>query len=647
MDIDVIKDTAFQTVEDDYNKNIKAVPIPEKEIGIDLSNSILQNIADSLNSINSSKFDISAIDSFTNVSRSRNEIYNTLDYMAEDSTLAAVLETYAEDATETNDQGKIVWAESADGDILKFITYLLEALNVDKNVYKWTHSLCKYGDVYLRLYRESDYQDLLFNDKDDTKSKTNKLKKKKKSNLNEDVIINAYSKNDNYIHYIEMAPNPAQIFELTRFGKTAAYIQTEVQATQTKNDTMGTANPLLNKYNFNKNDVHLFPPFEWVHGCLEDNSSRIPEEVTLFLDDQNEKSLTYNVKRGQALLYNVYKVWRQLMLLENSVLLNRVTQSSIVRVIGVEVGDMPKESVRLHLMQIKELIEQKSALDVGHSLNEYTNPGPVVNNVYVPIRNQKGTLTTQQIGGEVKIGDLADLDHYQDKMFGSLRVPKQYFGITDDNAGFSGGESLSIISSRYAKMIKRIQNVIIQMITDAINLILIDTGNDAYINKFTLKMQAPTTKEEVDRRDNLSSKVQLVRDIMDTLADIENTTTKLKILKSLLSSTISDSEVIQLLQDEIDTMEADLEQQEIEELQSDLEGSGGEEENIDDFNSGSSSSFSDTDSLNFDTDFSLDSIDDSENTSNDIDSETNDNSLPSPADLGAGDFSDLTNPELT
>ena len=51
--------------------------------------------------------------------------------------------------------------------------------------------------------------------------------------------------------------------------------------------------------------------------------------------------------------------------------------------------------------------------------------------------------------------------YYQDKFFGGLRVPKQNFGVTNDNAGFSGGESLSIISSRYAKMIKRIQNTLI------------------------------------------------------------------------------------------------------------------------------------------------------------------------------------------
>ena len=149
---------------------------------------------------------------------------------------------------------------------------------------------------------------------------------------------------------------------------------------------------------------------------MEDNTSRVPEEVDIFLDnDANEETgtkMSYKVRRGQSLLYNVYKLWRELMLLENSVLLNRITKSSIVRVIGVEVGDMPKEMVGPHLQGIKQMIEQKSAIDVGNGMGEYTNPGPIENNIYVPTHEGVGNITTTQIGGDVDVKGLADLDYY-------------------------------------------------------------------------------------------------------------------------------------------------------------------------------------------------------------------------------------------
>lgn len=236
-------------------------------------------------------------------------------------------------------------------------------------------------------------------------------------------------------------------------------------------------------------------------------------------------------------------------------LLNRITKSSIVRIINVEVGDMPKEMVGPHLQGIKALMEQKAAINEGNSIQEYTNPGPIENNIYVPINNGKGAITTDQVGGDVNISQIPDIEYFQNKFFGAMRIPKQYFGLTEDGAGFNGGESLAIISSRYAKMIKRIQNSIIQAITSAINLMLIDKGLNQYINKFTIKMQPPTTQEEVDRRENTTSKIQIVSDVMNLVSDVEDPTTKLKILKSLLSSVISDPEVISLLQDEISRLE--------------------------------------------------------------------------------------------
>ena len=48
--------------------------------------------------------------------------------MAEDSSIAAILETYAEDATEADDQGNVVWVESDNDDIVKYITYLLNSI---------------------------------------------------------------------------------------------------------------------------------------------------------------------------------------------------------------------------------------------------------------------------------------------------------------------------------------------------------------------------------------------------------------------------------------------------------------------------------------------------------------------------------------
>ena len=242
-------------------------------------------------------------------------------------------------------------------------------------------------------------------------------------------------------------------------------------------------------------------------------------------------------------------------LLENSVLLNRLTKSSILRTINVEVGDMGKNEVQVLLRRIKSMIEQKTAYNLGTSMQDYTSPGPIENVLYFPVHEGKGAVTASQIGGDVNVGDLIDLDYWKNKLFGSLGIPKQYLGDTDDAAGFNGGTSLSLISSNYAKRVKRGQNAYIQCITDAVNLILLERGLKQYINKFTLHMQSPTTQEEKDRKENMSSSINNIREIMSLLDEIEDKQTKLEILKSLLSNAITNTEVIGFIQDEIDKLD--------------------------------------------------------------------------------------------
>ena len=610
---------AYEDGTDIYGKNPVAKPAPGKNIGIDIDGEFYDNIIDA--GISSS-LDVAKIQSFTQVSHNRDTTMQLLDTMAEDSTISAVLEVYAEDATETNDNGDIVWVTSSKSEIVKFITYLLDTMNVNKNIYKWVYSLCKYGDVYLRLYRQSEYEDELF---------------KEKKSLNEDVILKAYAKSDKFAHYVEMVPNPAEMFELTRLGKTYGYIKANINTSAKKDDLI---NYSAYRYTFAKQDVEVYDATSFVHAALEDNVSRCPEEVEIFLSNDDLKSntnaLTYTVRKGQSLLYNSFKVWREMTLLENSLLLNRLSKSSLIRVIGVEVGDMPKESVRPHLMGIKQLIEQKVAFNVGKSMDEYTNPGRVENTIYVPTHNSIGTISTQQIGGDVDVKSLADVDYFRNKLGGSLRVPKQYLGDTDDATGFNGGTSLSLISSRYAKAIKRIQNSVIQMITDAVNIMLIDKGLDSYIGKFQIKMQTPTTQEEKDRKDAQGATINMIQDIMNLLdgTEIENASAKLKILKSLLSNVISDSDIIQIITDEIENLEA-------------LENEGEDTTDDEGPDIGGSHRLGSGIHSNPSADINL-NIDDNDNEP-DIElpmEEPDNDTLPTPADLGVGDMSDFDNLEI-
>ena len=513
-----------------------------------------------------SKLDVSAIDRFTSISNARDQVYQLIDTMCNDSAVSAIIRTYTDDVCEMADNGHIVWCESSDPNISRFVNYLLNIMNVDKQIGKWVYCLIKYGDVYLRLYRESDYHDVLFNRADRTKQA-----------LNEAVNLSIHNTNDNYSYYIEMVPDPSTMFELTRHGQTFGYIETPNKPNNfdTTSYVGGTTGMMSGNSNgayafaYKTSDVNIYQADDFVHAALEDNISRFPETVDLFyetLEDTKDikrktgsntgtGSQSYTVRRGKSLLYDSYKVWREKALLESSVLLSRVTRSGIVRKVAVEVGDMPKEQVQQTLRRVKELFEQRSAYIEGGSMSEYTNPSPVENFIYYATHNGQGNITVESVGGDFDPKQLTDLDWWNNKFYASFGIPKQYFGWTEDSTGFNGGSSLSIISSVYAKGVKRIQNTILQAITDAINLILLNKGCKAYLNNFVLRMQAPITLEEQTFRSNFSDRVTAISNVNSLFSDVEDKARRLTILKSLVGSLHLGDEIVAEIQKEIESAE--------------------------------------------------------------------------------------------
>jgi hypothetical protein len=179
----------------------------------------------------------------------------------------------------------------------------------------------------------------------------------------------------------------------------------------------------------------------------------------------------------------------------------------------------------------------------------------VENFIYHATHDGKGAISVESVGGDFDPKQLTDLDWWNNKFYSSFGIPKQYFGWTDDGAGFNGGSSLTIISSVYSKGVKRIQNTILQAITDIINLILLNKGCKSYLNNFVLKMQTPVTQEEIDRRDNLNNRANAISSINSLFSDVEDKARRLTILKSLIGSLHLGDEITDILQKEVEAAE--------------------------------------------------------------------------------------------
>ena len=404
---------------------------------------------------------------------------------------------YADDATQYHYQsGKVIWAEpnSENTDAVEAANRLIDVLGINDKAWQHIYALCAYGDVFIRLYRSGDQSD--YNDKlADVQGKTTlRIKPKDRTRKIEE--------------YIEYVDDPAAMYDLQVRDKTAGYIKMISTAVEDS--------PLIYKAATSRTmdlqDVNLYDNTSFVHICLPGNIERHPELITL-TDSSTGKTNVYKVKTGKSILADAYEAAQTVKLLEDSMLLNRVTKSALVRILQVEVGSMPKPEQESLLRRVKNLIEQKVALDKGNGVvTSYNSPGPMENVIYVPTHGGIGAITSSNLGGDVNIKDIVDVDYFNNKKLSALKIPKQYLNY-DAPEGLGNGTSLTKLSSRYAHTIMRIQKAYITAITNLLNIIFLDKGMD-YIGKFVLKMVSPATIEDVERDEQLQNRLNQASDII-------------------------------------------------------------------------------------------------------------------------------------
>ena len=287
-------------IKDEYvGKRTKAEPLDPPKTSIDTDKSLEGAILDAATN---AELKTDVLESFSTMAQNRESEYELIDTMSMDSIIASAIERYAEDITQTNKKGQIFWVESEDAHVAEYVQYLLNKIDFDRNAYKWAYMLTKYGDVYVRLVRKSEFDNsLLFGEE---------RRRKEKGRLNEDVNIIVNKDSDHYADTLDTVRNPGEMFELTKFGKTIGYIKAPVNI-QKDFRTNNDINSLVT-YRMKRNDVDIYAPTEFVHGCLESSYTRSEEELDIFMNDEDyEKSIhpeTFQIKRGAGILNDLFKV---------------------------------------------------------------------------------------------------------------------------------------------------------------------------------------------------------------------------------------------------------------------------------------------------------------------------------------------------
>lgn len=467
------------------------------------------------------------INKFRLLSNQRNEKYASFDLMAQDSRVASILNMYTDDCTQYNQSSNVIWAESSDPDCADFMNRLIDNLQLNKHTWSHIYSLCKYGDLYLELFYD--------------------LESKDNTDEGQSYHREAGAK---LLEQIEMVRNPSQIFDLIKQGKTEFYIKVH---NEKDNFNSLDSNQIYNNYSQLESDLVL-PADKYIHISINDAFTRFPNKYVLS-NMQTGKEEVYDVKEGNSILANVFKTWSELSLLEDSVLLNRLSKSAIIRLIQIEVGNADDDDVMNILKALRDKISRSRFFDKNQgTYKNQVNPGPLENIVYHATHKGNGAITTSTIGGDVDVKALADIDHFLEKFAQGFPIPLAYVTQSNEGEGLSNGTSLTKFDARYGRTLKRIQNAYINGVTDLLNVFAYKRGIMDYMNNFTIKMVSPSAVEDNERDEKLQNHTNMIKDIMQVINEIDNgysDLTKKEILNYLIQTMLQDNGLNDILQDDM------------------------------------------------------------------------------------------------
>ena len=233
-------------------------------------------------------------------------------------------------------------------------------------------------------------------------------------------------------------------------------------------------------------------------------------EIAHFRLNNDSNFLPY----GKSMLEGGRRVWKQLMLMEDAMLIHRVMRAPEKRIFKVDVGNIPPNEVDNYMQKI--INASKKVPFVDERTGEYNlkyNMMNLIEDYYMPVRGSDNGTSIDTLKG-LEYNMIDDINYLKGKLMAALKIPKAYLGYEEDT---NGKATLASMDIRFAKTIERVQRVLISELTKIAIVHLYSQGiNDDRLTDFTLELTVPSRIYEQEQVELYTSKVALIQQMQQT-----------------------------------------------------------------------------------------------------------------------------------
>lgn len=381
----------------------------------------------------------------------RTQLYSDYDVMDTDAIVASALDIISDEASLKNEMGEVLQIRSSDEDIQKILYNLFyDVLNIEFNLWSWVRQMCKYGDFFLKLEIAD------------------------KFGVYNVIPFNAY--------HIE---------------RQEGFDENKSSIIRFKYNPDGYSSGGVSQYGPIRNDDTkniYFSNYEMVHFRLTADTNYLPY--------------------GRSFLEPARKLFKQYTLMEDAMLIHRITRAPEKRIYYVNVGNIPPNEVDAYMQQI--INSMKKTPHIDPQTGEYNlkyNMQNMLEDFYIPVRGNETSTKIDTTKG-LEYDGIGDVEYLRDKLFAALRVPKSFINYDADE---SGKATLAAKDIRFARTIDRIQRIILSELYKVALVHLYSQGiRNENLTNFELSLTTPSIIYDQERVMLMKEKVELAKSIMES-----------------------------------------------------------------------------------------------------------------------------------
>jgi hypothetical protein len=251
---------------------------------------------------------------------------------------------------------------------------------------------------------------------------------------------------------------------------------------------------------------------------------------------------------GKSMIENGRRLWKQLSLMEDAMLIHRIMRAPEKRIFSIDIGNIAPNEVDNYMQRI--INKMKKVPFLNKSDGDYNlkyNMQNLTEDFYLPVRGRDSGTNIENLSG-LEYSAIEDIDYLKNKMFAALKVPRAYLGYEEN---VNGKATLAAEDVRFARTIERIQRTVVSELTKMAIIHLYSNGiTDENMANFSLQLVNPSTIYEQEKVNLWSEKIRLASDIKDLkmlskdwiyenifkMTDKEQSSEKAKIIQDLQDS---------------------------------------------------------------------------------------------------------------